>query len=190
MVLTSYASPLKFDDGHIVPMQTQAYYIPGPMGIPKAVLVITSTDGTYSGKFRWVSEVCPEPRPKYFTQDFNSNKLTRVRECLIVNSSFATFAFFKPDAEVLKAAAEKGLKIFKSGYSLRSVYGAESSTLLRLNLMTVKSFKGLATPPTSADLHEVPPKLVAMGEAIHNAVRNSVLSLNGELTLPPVEFDD
>ncbi|HEY8877903.1 MAG TPA: hypothetical protein VIN03_10090 [Roseateles sp.] len=188
--LASYVTPLRWSDGQDTPMQTRAYYVPGLKGVPKAVLVITSTDGTARGRLRWVSEICPEPRPKYFARDYGSNKQTRVRECLIVNSAFAPFAYFKPDAEVLRAADEKGIKLFKSGYSFRSVYGSEAGTLLFVNLMTTKAFKGLANAPTESELNDVAPSLVAMGEALHAAVKASVLSVGGQLTLPPIPLED
>jgi hypothetical protein len=191
VALASYSTNLNFDSGlHVIPMQSKAFYVPGLNGIPKAVLVVTSTESRLGGKVRWVSEVCPEPRPKYFAQDFGSNKQTRVRECLIVNSAFAPLAFFRPESEVLKAVDEKNLKLFKSGYSFRSVYGVEGGALLRVNLMTGKAFRGTQAAPSSDQLHDVAPELVAWGEALHAAVRQSVSSPSGELTLPALALPE
>ena len=185
VALTSYSTNLNFDNGQqVIPMQSKAFYVPGPNGVPKALLVVTSTESRFGGKVRWVSEICPEPRPKYFAKDYGSNKQTRVRECLIVNSAFAPFAFFKPESEVIKAVDEKNLKPFKSGYSFRSVYGMEGGALLRVNLMTTKAVRGAQAVPAEEHLHEVAPELIAWGEALHAAVRKSVSSLSGELTLP------
>lgn len=191
VALTSYSSNLNFDGGqHVIPMQSKAFYVPGLNGVPKALLVVTSTESRMGGRVRWVSEICPEPRPRYFAQDYGSNKQTRVRECLIVNSAFAPFSFFRPESEVLKAVDEKHLKLFKSGYSFRSVYGMDGGALLRVNLMTTKAFRGAQTAPTNEQLHEVPPELVAWGEALHSAVRKSVSSFSGELTLPALALPD
>jgi len=152
-------------------------------------LLVTSTESRFGGKVSWVSEICPEPRPKYFAKDYGSNKQTRVRECLIVNSAFAPFAFFKPESEV-KALDEKNLKLFKSGYSFRSVYGVEGGALLRVNLMTTKAYRGSQAAPADEQLHDVAPELVAWGEALHGAVRKSVSSLSGELTLPVIALPE
>jgi len=189
VVLTSYLTKLSYDNGLLViPVHNKVFYIPGPNGVPKAVLVVTGTEARISGKVQWLSEICPDPRPKYFSQDYGSNKQTRVRECLIVNSSFAPFLYFKPDSEVLKAANEKGVNLFKVGYSFRSVYGTSGGALVRVNLMTTRAFKGSKTSPTNEQLHEVAPELVAWGEALHRSVRNSASSANGELVLPSIEF--
>lgn len=191
IALTSYVSELKFDNGqHVLPVQTKVFYVPGPSGVPKALLVVTSTESRLSGKVRWVSEICPEPRPKYFTQDYGSNKQSRVRECLVVNSAFAPFAFFHPESEVLKAIDEKGIKLLKAGYSFRSVYGVDGGALLRVNLVTSRAFKGERATPEADQLHDVPPDLIAWGEALHRAVRKSVSSLGGELTLPQIALSE
>jgi hypothetical protein len=187
--LTGYVTNLSYDNGaRLIPMQNRVFYIPGPNGIPKAVLVVTGTESRISGNVKWISEICPEARPKYFAQDYGSNKLTRIRECLVVNSAFAPFAFFRPESEVLKAASEKGIELFKAGYSFRSVYGTSGGALVRVNLMTTKAFKGLQATPQADQLHEVAPELVAWGEALHSAVRKSASSLRGTLELPPIEF--
>jgi len=187
--LTSYVTHLSYDNGNLViPMQNRVFYIPGAAGVPKAVLVVTGTEARIPGSVRWISEICPDARPKYFSEDYSSNKQTRVRQCLIVNSSFAPFLFYRADSEVLQAAKEQGINIFKSGYSFRSVYGSNGGALVRVNLMTTKAFRGLQTLPDSEQLHEVAPELVAWGEALHSAVRKSASSLTGELVLPPIEF--
>ena len=187
VALTSYGTNLNFGGGQqVIPMQSKIFYVPGPNGVPKALLVVTSTESRFGGKVRWVSEICPEPRPRYFAKDYGSNKQARVRECLIVNSAFAPFAFFKPESEVIKALDEKNLKLSKSGYSFRSVYGVEGGALLRVNLMTTEAFKGAQAVPAEEQLHEVAPEWVAWGEALHGAVRKSVSSLGGELTLPVI----
>jgi hypothetical protein len=190
VALTSYVTNLNFSNGQAIPMQSKAFYVPGPNGVPKALLVVTSTESRFGGSVKWVSEVCPEPRPKYFAQDYGSNTQTRVRECLIVNSAFAPFAFFRAESEVLKSLEEWKLALFKSGYSFRSVHGVEGGALLRVNLITTRAFQGSPTAPASEQLHEVAPKLVAWGEALHGAVRRSVYSLSGELTLPPITLPE
>ena len=189
VILTSYVTKLSYDNGQLViPMQNRVFYIPGPGGVPKALLVVTGTEARIPGSVRWISEICPDARPKYFAQDYGSNKQTRIRECLIVNSSFAPFSYFRPESEVLQAAKEKGVNIFKGGYSFRSVYGANGGALVRVNLMTTKAFRGLPVPPETDQLYEVAPELVAWGEALHSAVRKSASSLSGELVLPAIDF--
>ncbi|MDB5763822.1 MAG: hypothetical protein JWQ21_2817 [Herminiimonas sp.] len=189
-LLVTYETKLTFNNGeYTLPLQNKVFQLPGSNGEPKALLMVTSTEGGNRNNVKWTSEICPEPRARYFTQDFGSNKQTRVRECLIVNSAFAPFNFFQPGSEVLKAITEKGIKLFKSGYSLRSVYGANGGTLLRVNLMTNKNFKGLKDIPANAgQLHDVPPELVAWGELLHKTVSNSVSSLGGQFALPAIEF--
>jgi hypothetical protein len=189
--LTSYVTQLSFNGGALViPVQNKVFYVPGPNTVPKALLIVAGTQSRIGGGVRWVSDVCPNARPKYFTEDYGSNRQTRVHQCLIVNSSFAPPSFFRADAEVLKAAKEKGLDIFKAGYSFRSVYGANGGALVRVHLMTTKAFKGLQDAPDSEPLYDVRPELVAWGEALHGAVRRSASSLGGNLELPPIEFSD
>lgn len=187
-ILTQYETELTFGGGiDKVSMNNLALYIPSDNDVPKAIMVLTGANVSRGRKIRWVSEVCPQPRKNYFTEDFGSNQQTDVRHCLIVNTNFAPFVFFKPDAEVIKSAQEKGLKIFKSGYSLRSVY-ANQSSLFRVNLMTTKNFKGLSKKPQHTELFEVNPDLVAWGEALDEAVSGSISSISGSFTLPTVEF--
>ncbi|WP_454903622.1 hypothetical protein [Variovorax gossypii] len=188
--LTEYQSPLKFDGGaHVVNLKTKAFYLAGSGTEPLAVLTITSTEGGVAPSVRWVSETCPAARPKFHTDDFGTGQSARTRQCLIVNSALATMAFLKPESEIAKAAEQKGIALFKSGYSIRSVYGANGGTLLRVNLMTNKRFAGLAgVQPKAEDRHETPEPLIAWGEALHKAVEESVLSMSGKLVLPPVSF--
>jgi len=188
-VLTSYDTSLTYDNGVLViPVHNKVFYIPGPDGVPKALLTVSSTETRIPGRVRWVSEICPDARPKFFTEDHQSNKQTRVRECLVVNSSFAPLLFYRPDSELAQAAKEKGISLFKSGYSFRSVYGANGGALVRVHLATTRAFRGSPTAPESEQLHDVAPELVAWGEALHAAVRKSASSLSGELVLPAIEF--
>lgn len=191
-MLTSYEGNLIFDQGRFTSrLHTEVFQQLGADGEPIAVLVVTSTDLATPTTVRWLSEICPDPRERYFTEDFGSNRQHRVRNCLIVNSAFATFKFYKPDAEVLQAMDAKGLHIFKSGYSLRSVFGATNGVLLRVNLMTTKKFKGLTDAPVEAEqLYGVPPELIAWAEELHRRVKKSAQSMGGELEIPSVEFNE
>lgn len=188
--LTEYQSPLKFDGGaHVVNLKTKAFYLAGSGPEPIAVLTVTSTEGGVAPSVRWVSETCPSARPKFHTDDFGTGASARTRQCLIVNPAFATMVFLKADSEIAKAAEEKGVALFKSGYSIRSVYGANGGTLLRVNLMTNRRFAGLpGVQPKADDKHETPEPLIAWGEALHKAMEDSVLSMSGRLVLPPVSF--
>jgi hypothetical protein len=187
-ILTKYETALSFNGGEYkVTMDNLALYIPGDNDVPKAILVLTGVNASRGRKIRWVSEICPQSRKNYFTEDFGSNQQADVKHCLIVNTNFAPFVFFKPDAEVIKSAQEKGLKIFKSGYSIRSVY-ANQSSLFRVNLMTTKNFKGLSKKPQHTEFFEVNPDLIALGEALDEAVSDVITSFSGSFTLPTVEF--
>lgn len=188
--LTQYQSSLKFNGGeHSIAVETKAFYLAGSGSEPVAVLVVTSTDGGNHAGVRWVSETCPPARPKFYTEDFDSGQNARTRQCLVVNSAFATTAFLKPDSEIALAATSKGLTLFKSGYSIRSVYGAHGGTLLRVNLMTNRKFAGLPNvQPKAKDTHETPDPLVAWGEALQKSVEDSVLSVSGHLVLPPIAY--
>jgi hypothetical protein len=117
--LTAYEGQLIFDQGLSTSvLHTKVFQQLGADGEPIAVLMVTSTDLATHTNVRWISEICPDARDRYFTRDFGSNRQHWVRECLIVNSDFATFKFFAPDAKVLQAVDSKGLHLFKSGYSL------------------------------------------------------------------------
>jgi len=189
IALTAYESKLRYDNGLLeIPISNKVYYIPGPSGVPKALLVLSGTDARIPGKVRWISEICPEPRTRFFAQDFDSNRQTRVRECLIVNAAFAPAAYFTPDSEVLKATAAQGLKLFKAGYSFRSVYGTSGGALVRAHFLASTAFSGSTVEPAASQLHGVAPELVAWGEALHAAVRTSASSASGEFVLPPILF--
>lgn len=189
-VLTRYESKLSFNGGeYSIPLYTVVYQLAGPGDTPRALLMVASTEGGNRGRVRWVSETCPDARPKYFTNDYDTRAVTHTRECLIVNAAFVPGRFFKPDAEVPNALKAQGLKFFRNGYSLRAVYGIQNGSLLRVHLMTDRSFVGLAGGAAAAgDLHDVPAPLVAWGEALRASVSRSVLSLGGQLQLPPVSF--
>ncbi|MBT2326318.1 hypothetical protein J7E62_28740 [Variovorax paradoxus] len=188
--LSRYSTSLKFDGGaHAIALETKAFYLAGPDSEPIAVLVLTSTEGGAGANVRWLSETCPPARPKFHTEDFGTGLNARTRQCLVVNSAFATMAYLKADSEIARAATEKGLALFKSGFSIRSVYGANGGTLLRVNLMTNRKFAGLPQVQAKAeDRHDTSEPLVAWGEALHKSVEESVLSMSGRLVLPPVSF--
>jgi hypothetical protein len=187
----AWEGKLTFNNGeYFIPLHNALYQLPGPDNTPRALLLVTSTEGGNRENVRWISETCAEPRPRYFTEDYGTKVLTARRECLVVNSEFAPARFFKPDSEVPKALEEKGLKLFRSGYSLRTVLGVRAGSLLRVNLMTQRGFAGLpGVAPKAGDLHETPAPLVAWGEALHEAVSASVYSVGGELKLPGIAFN-
>ena len=189
VALTTYQTKLRYDNGLLeIPVSNKVYYMPGASGMPKALLVLSGTDARIPGNVRWVSEHCPEPRTRFFAQDFDSNRQTRVRECMVVNPSFAPAAYFAPDSEVVKAAAARGLKLFKVGYSFRSAYGTSGGALVQANFVASTAFRGSPTEPAATQLHDVAPELVAWGEALHAAVRISAASASGEFVLPPLAF--
>jgi hypothetical protein len=58
-----------------------------------------------------------------------------------------------------------------------------------IGYVTQLSFNGgVLVIPVHDKVCEVPPELVAWGEALHGAVRKSASSLGGRLELPPIEF--
>ena len=188
-VLTAFDGNLIFDQYSKMPLRTRVFKLVDSSGSVNALLSVTSTEGGRGSRIRWISQSCPESRPKYFTNDFGSNKQPDTRDCLVVNSAFAPFKFYKEDAEVIVALKSQNIQLFTNGYSLRTQYGSQAGTYLNVNLMTTKKFLGLPVGRSEAsDIHEVPEALVAWGEALHKAVKNSVFSIDGELTLPPIEF--
>lgn len=187
--LTEFDGNLTFDQHSKMPLRTRVFKLVDGSGNVNALLSVTSTEAGRGSRIRWISQQCPEPRPKYFTNDFGSNKQPDTRDCLVVNIAFAPFKFYKEDAEVPLALKQQNIQLFTSGYSLRTQYGSQAGTYLSVNLMTNKKFLGLpAGRAEAADLHEVPEALVAWGETLHNAVKNSVNSFEGGLMLPPIEF--
>lgn len=191
-LVVAYEHKLSFNGGeHSIPLFTKLYQLPGRNGEPRALLELTSTDGGNRNKVNWVSESCGAARSKFFTENFGSNTVTRQRECLVVNPAFKPTAFFKEGSPEAKAMHELGLQFFKSGYSIRSVVGLQGGTLLRVNLMTQRDFRGMEDrSPQASELHDVSPTLVAWGEALHGSVSESVHSMSGRLVLPPVEFTE
>jgi hypothetical protein len=191
-VLAAYDTTLKFNGGqYSIPVENKVFQLPGPDGLPKALLTVSSTKGGNRTPVQWISDRCPAARPKYYTEDFGANRSSRVNDCLVVNSAFSPTEFFKDNQEVRKALDEKGVKLFRSGFSLRTVYGANGGTMLRVNLITRADFNGLVgTSPSATTTHDVPPALLAWGEALHKAVKDAVLSPRGILELPAIGFRD
>jgi hypothetical protein len=181
---------LHYQNGTDISLFTKIYTLPGAGPAPKAMLIVTSTGGSHPGRTQWVTDKCPEPRPKYFATDFDSNKLTRVRECIIVNPDFAAAKYFVATDPVLLALKEGGVPLPSGSYSLRAVVGVEGGALVRVHLISAKSFAGLRSgAPVAADTFGVAPELVAWGEALHAAIKEST-RLGGRLNLPPIEFKD
>ena len=151
---------------------------------------MVSTEYGFNRGLRW-TETCPKAAANTYTNDFGTGRRIFFHDCLIVTSAFAPADLFSADSQVMKAVADQGLTLFKEGYAVRSVYGATNGTYLRVQLLTQKNFAGMAgAAPASRPLYEVPPELVAWGEAVHAAVRHSVLSLGGQLAIPAVEFKE
>jgi hypothetical protein len=190
--LTGFETSLKFNGGTVIlPMDNKVFYLLGPDRQPRALLVVTSTRRSFGGSVNWISGRCPDAHASYHTDDFGSNGHAHSQQCLIVNSAFATFKYFQPDSPVLAAARDNGIELFKSGYSIRSTYGSPNGSFVRASLFTRTSFQGFkGTPARAQDLHDVPPALVAWGEALHKAVSDSLLSMRGILELPPTPFQE
>jgi hypothetical protein len=189
--LAAYEQGLHYQNGVVIPLFTKLYALPGKGSTPKAMLVVTSTSGSHPGPTRFVTEVCPEPRAKFHTADFDSNKLTRVRECIVVNSAFVAATYFRDAEKVLQALKDRGVTLPTSAYSLRSTAGFESGSFVRVNLITARSFAGLrGGVPDAADTHGVAPALVAWAEALHRAVKSAALQPGGRLALPAIAFED
>lgn len=188
-VLTEFDGNLIFDQYKKMPLHTRVLKLADDSGAVIALLSVTSTEAGRGSRIRWTSQQCPESRPRYFTNDFGSNRQPDTRDCLVVNSSFAPFKFYKEDSEVVTALQQQNIQLFTVGYSLRAQYGSQAGTYLNVNLMTTKTFLGLpGAQHEASDVHEVPEALVAWGEALHRAVKDSVFSLGGELALPRIEF--
>lgn len=190
VLLTTYPEGLRFDGGRrVTPIETKVFVLPGEGPEPKALLVISNTQTSFGRPVQWITDKCPQAHAGYFADDHGTDRQTRVRRCIVVNPSFAPLAYFKPEAPELAALTAKGFALFKSGHSLRALFGSDAGELLRVNLITRRGFTGLpGTPPKSLDLHGVPAPLVAWGEALQDAVESSVMSLAGKLTLPPMSF--
>src|SRR6185295_2114558 len=157
-------------------LHTAAFVLPGQGGVPRALLVVTSTEGSHRNRVRW-TETCPASRPRYFTNDYGTNVQPNRRDCLVVNAAFGAPAFYTAQrwSWLLDALAAKGWKLPKGGYSVRGVVGNDRATLLNVQLSTQKDFVGLNGAVRDAtDLRETPQTLVVWGEALHEAMRTSV----------------
>src|SRR6266446_2801930 len=122
------------------PVSNKVFYLAEADGTIKALLRIAG-ETSRSGIVTWNSN-CPEPKAGYFTKGFGSNRDGWIRECLIVSSRFSPSRYFKPDSTVGKAVAEKQLKLFDSGYFLRSMYGSNEGAHLTVELVARTDFKG------------------------------------------------
>jgi hypothetical protein len=185
-----YERELKFNEGlNTTPLTTRLYQLPGDGGMPRALLLVTSTDNSTRPLVNWVSESCPPARDKYFADDFGTNRRPHEKECLIVNTAFSAAALFKDNPDVQRLAQERGIRLPATGHSLRSTVGSPKGLYLHVNLMTPRGFKGLpGSTPRAADLQRVDPALVAWAEALHDAVKSSVYSVTGKLELPPIDI--
>ena len=150
-LVASTEHPLRYQSGIEIPLFTKVYVLPGTAAVPKAMLIVTSTSGSHPGRTQWVTERCPEPRARYFATDFDTNKLIRVRECIVVNPAFVAANYFGSADPLQQAIKDAGVALPPSAYSLRSLVGLDGGTLVRVHLIAAKSFVGLpnATPAAS-----------------------------------------
>ena len=157
VLVTSHEHKLLFDGGaSSIPLHTAVFALPGPKNVPQALIVVTSTEAGHGTRVRWVSDPCAEPRPKYFANDYGSNRLPNRRECLIVNSAFSPSSYFAKDDWLKEAFDARGWVLFKGGQSIRSTVGNDGGTFLRVHLATQKGFVGMSGEPHQTDLHEAP----------------------------------
>jgi hypothetical protein len=189
--LTTFDTAPMFSDnrtGKSRPVSNKVFYLADADGTIKALLRIAGENSRAAMVRTWRSN-CPEPKAGYFTIGFGSNRDGWISECLIVSTRFSPSRYFKPDSAIGKAVAEKQLKPFESGYFLRSMYGSNGGAHLTVELVVRTDFKGLTdVRPSSEQTYEVPVQLVAWGESLQKAVKSSVESFRGGLTLPPIEF--
>jgi len=189
-LVTTSEHPLRYQSGVDIPLFTKLYALRARGAVPKALLIVTSTSGSARGRTQWVTERCPDPRPNYFAADFDSNKLTRVRECIVVNPGFVAAKYFANADPLLLAMKEAGLSLPASAYSLRVTVGTDGGSFARVHLIAAPSFVGVRQGVVAApDSFGVATELVAWGEALHAAVKDS-MRLGGRLNLPPIEFKD
>jgi hypothetical protein len=190
-LLTTFDTPPMFSDnrtGKSRPVVNKVFYLADADGTIKALMRIAGENSRGGMIITWRSN-CPEPKVGYFTMGFGRNRDGWISECLIVSTRFSPTRYFKPDSPIGKAVAEKQLKLFESGYFLRSMYGSNSGAHLTVELVARTDFKGLADVRPSADrTYEVPVPLIAWGESLQKAVKSSVDSFRGGLALPPIEF--
>ncbi|MDB5913961.1 MAG: hypothetical protein JWP22_2636 [Ramlibacter sp.] len=189
-LVTRYETKLIFNAGeYSMPLHHALYQLPGEGKSPRALLLVSSTEGGNRENVNWITNVCPPPARNYYTRDFGGAAVKSHRDCLVVNSSFAPEKFFKPDSEVVRAMESNGLEFPRRLYSIRNTAALRGGTLLTVNLMPGRDFAGLpGVPATATDVEGVPSALIAWGEALHAAVNRSVLSLGGSFELPTVTF--
>ena len=191
-LVATYETQLRitgFDGTHFIPMENRLFQLPGGDS-PKALLLVNSVRHSNRSSVKW-GGTCPKARSKYFAEHFGSDVQTQIYECLVVNSSFAPYTYFKPDSEVMKALRDKNITLFKSGYSMRSTYGSPSGTRMHVHLVTQRAFLGLPDNEARVDnTYDVPVGLVNWGLKLHAAVKESAQTLQGKLSIPPVNFND
>jgi hypothetical protein len=190
-LLTTFDTPPRFSGnrtGKSLPVSNKVFYLADADGTIKALLRIAGEGSRAGAVVTWGSN-CPEPKAGYFTKGFGSNRDGFISECLIASSRFSPSRYYKPDSAVGKAVAEKQLKLFRSGYYLRSMYGSNAGAHLTVELAARTDFKGLPdVRPSTEQTYDVPAEVVAWGESLQKAVKSSVGSFRGGLTLPPIEF--
>ena len=196
--LTEYRTARKYNEysgqqpaSHDVAVENKVFVLARADGSAKALLVVSSSVSANRKSVNYQGDACPAARPKFFSDNFGSGAASDRIECLVVNAAYPSATLSRLNVEIGKAIAAHGIRFDKSGYYVRSVYGAANGTFLQVNLFTSTAFKGLAGAPAGGrDTHEVPEELVNWGNALHKAVRGSVLSFSGKVELPPLEVGD
>lgn len=187
----SYESRLVINGGqNNAPIKNTLFQLPGTPSKPRALMLVSSTVGGTSMRLNLVSEKCPGSQGTLYANDYESSPRADRRECLVVNPRFAPTKFFKADSKVVDLMAEKGLEFCHSCYGVRTVVANSTGTQLRINLMADPKFFVLASSPADGNNANPSAALIAWGEALHSAVKNSVFSMDGVLNLPRMEFSN
>jgi hypothetical protein len=152
-----------------------------------AILNISSSKSGSSVATNW-SNTCKSTERNYAASlTSNPNAL----ECERATGPLKTDLYLKAALpQVAKEIEERGLKLPNITQSTSGSVGNDRGTMLHINLLTVSSFSGfqgdaiVGLPPAVKPLHAM------WAHRLVLAIKESVYSMNGKMTIPPIAFSN
>ncbi|MFS2033307.1 hypothetical protein ACEN8I_04695 [Polaromonas sp. CT11-55] len=166
-----------------LPVETRTFVLVSD-GRPMAILKVNSSKGG-GLRINWTN-TCTSNSLSHainLTQDPNA------LECIQASVPVVAEPYLKrtmPD--VLTALESNGLVVPSAMQTISAAVGSSSGTSLSVNLVVVPSFIGLQGEEASTLPARLKPGQVAWARQLATAVKGSVYSMSGNMTLPPVAF--
>ena len=149
---------------------------------PRNMLLIVESTAGHRKTIHWVTMKCPEIRDGYFTNDYGTNQNSRDTRCLVVNAKYSDKKYLATvSPQTAEAVEREGLR-FDKGQLIRTWIGIKSGSYLKIYLFKTSAFQTESTSGKDGP-SDVDQSLIAFGESLQKLAYESILSVNGNLSL-------